>query len=58
MQIKRLEECIGCDIRSAISNRAVDEGTVDACADLLMFLTAPKQNNRLIGDLKGGIVHG
>lgn len=38
-----------------ISNRALDDGTADMCADLLMFLTAPKQNNRLIGDLKGGI---
>lgn len=38
-----------------ISNRAVDDGCEDMCADLLMFLTAPKQNNRLIGDLKGGI---
>ena len=28
---------------------------IDACADLLMFLTAPEQNNRMIGDLKGGM---
>lgn len=40
-----------------VSNHAVDGGQekVDACVDLLMFLTAPEQNNRLIGDLKGGI---
>ncbi len=40
-----------------ITNSATDKGqeTVDACADLLMFLTAPEQNNRLIGDLGGGI---
>ncbi|MDY4675818.1 MAG: extracellular solute-binding protein [Candidatus Borkfalkiaceae bacterium] len=40
-----------------ITNSAMDKGqdAVDACADLLMFLTAPKQNNRLIGDLGGGI---
>ena len=38
-----------------ISNRAMDDGSADMCADLLMFLTAPAQNNRLIGDLKGGI---
>ena len=40
-----------------ITNSAMDKGqeTVDACADLLMFLTAPKQNNKLIGDLGGGI---
>lgn len=28
---------------------------VDACVDLLMYLTAPEQNNKLIGDLKGGV---
>jgi len=38
-----------------ITNRALDDGTADMCADLLMFLTAPTQNNRMIGDLKGGI---
>ena len=40
-----------------ITNSAVAKGqeTVDACADLLMFLTAPEQNNRMIGDLKGGM---
>lgn len=40
-----------------VSNHAIDGGQekVDACVDLLMFLTAPEQNNRLIGDLKGGI---
>lgn len=38
-----------------VSNHAMDNGTVDACVDLLMYLTAPEQNNRLIGDLKGGI---
>lgn len=40
-----------------VTNHAVDGGQdkVDACVDLLMFLTAPEQNNRLIGDLKGGI---
>lgn len=38
-----------------ISNRAMDDGSADMCADLLMYLTAPAQNNRLIGDLKGGI---
>lgn len=38
-----------------ISNRAMDDGTEDMCADLLMFLTAPEQNNRMVGDLKGGI---
>lgn len=40
-----------------ITNSAIAKGqeTVDACADLLMFLTAPEQNNRMIGDLKGGM---
>lgn len=40
-----------------ITNTAKNKGEacVDACADLLMFLTAPEQNNRLIGDLGGGI---
>lgn len=38
-----------------ITNSAMDKGTVDGCADLLMYLTAPQNNNRLIGDLKGGI---
>ena len=38
-----------------ISNAAMAANKTDACADLLMYLTSPKQNNRLIGDLKGGI---
>lgn len=38
-----------------ISNTAVEDGTTEACVDLLMYLTAPKQNNRLVGDLGGGI---
>ncbi len=38
-----------------ITNSAEEAGTVDACIDLLQYLTAPAQNNRLIGDLKGGI---
>ncbi len=40
-----------------VTNSAVEKGqeTVDACADLLMYLTAPEQNNRMIGDLKGGM---
>ena len=40
-----------------ITNTAMNKGEacVDACADLLMYLTAPEQNNRLIGDLGGGI---
>lgn len=38
-----------------ITNSAVDKGTVDGCVDLMMFLTAPQNNNRLIGDLKGGL---
>lgn len=40
-----------------VTNSAIEKGqeTVDACVDLLMFLTAPEQNNRLIGDLKGGM---
>lgn len=38
-----------------VTNSAEEAGTVDACIDLLKFLTAPEQNNRLIGDLKGGI---
>lgn len=38
-----------------VSNAAIENGTAEACVDLLQFLTAPKQNNRLIGDLKGGL---
>lgn len=38
-----------------VTNSAEEAGTVDACIDLLQYLTAPKQNNKLIGDLKGGI---
>lgn len=38
-----------------VTNSAERKGTTEACVDLLMYLTAPKQNNRLIGDLKGGI---
>jgi len=38
-----------------VTKSAEDKGTVDGCIDLLKFLTAKSQNNRLIGDLKGGI---
>ena len=38
-----------------ITNSAVEKGTVDGAVDFLMFLTAPDNNNRLIGDLGGGI---
>lgn len=38
-----------------VTKRAKNDGTVDACIDLLQYLTAPKQNNRMVGDLKGGI---
>lgn len=38
-----------------VTNSAESKGTVDGCVDLLMYLTAPEQNNRLIGDLKGGM---
>ncbi len=38
-----------------ITNAAVEKGTVEGAVDFLMFLTAPQNNNRLIGDLKGGI---
>lgn len=38
-----------------VTNTAMEDGTVDQCVDLLQFLTAPEQNNRMVGDLKGGI---
>ena len=38
-----------------VTKAAEDKGTTEGCIDLLKFLTAPKQNNRMIGDLKGGI---
>ena len=38
-----------------VSNHAMNTNKVDACVDLMMYLTSPQQNNRLIGDLKGGI---
>ena len=38
-----------------VSNSAVENDVVDGCIDLLKYLTAPAQNNRLIGDLGGGI---
>jgi raffinose/stachyose/melibiose transport system substrate-binding protein len=38
-----------------VTKSAEDKGTVDGCIDLLKYLTAPTQNNKLIGDLKGGI---
>ncbi len=38
-----------------ITNRAIQDGTAEMCVDLLMYLTAPEQNNRLIGDLKCGV---
>lgn len=37
-----------------VTKAAEDKGTTAGCIDLLRFLTAPKQNNRMIGDLKGG----
>lgn len=38
-----------------VTSSAEKKGTVDGCVDLLMYLTAPEQNNKLIGDLKGGL---
>lgn len=38
-----------------VTNTAMEDGTVEQCVDLLQFLTAPEQNNRMVGDLKGGI---
>lgn len=38
-----------------VTSSAEKKGTVEGCVDLLMYLTAPEQNNRLIGDLKGGM---
>jgi len=38
-----------------VTKRADDDGTTEACVDLLMFLTAPAQNNRLINELGVGI---
>lgn len=38
-----------------VTKAAEDKGTVEGCIDLMMYLTAPEQNNQLIGDLKGGI---
>ena len=38
-----------------VTNSAEKNGTVEACVDLLMFLTAPENNNRMIGDLQGAI---
>lgn len=38
-----------------VTNSAEKKGTVEGCVDLLMYLTAPENNNRLIGDLKGGM---
>ncbi len=38
-----------------VTSTAIKNNTVDACADLLMFLTTPENNNRMIGDLAGAI---
>lgn len=38
-----------------ITNAAVEKGTVEGAVDFLMYITAPENNNRLIGDLGGGI---
>jgi len=38
-----------------VTKRAEDDKTADACVDLLMYLTAPEQNNRLINELGVGI---
>lgn len=38
-----------------VSKAAVKDNCVDACIDLLMFLTSPEINNRFVGDLKGGM---
>lgn len=38
-----------------VTNTAIKNDTVDACMDLMMFLTSPTYNNRMIGKLAGGI---
>jgi len=38
-----------------VTNTAMNAGLGDACVDLLMWLTSPEQNNRLIIDHQGGI---
>lgn len=38
-----------------VTQSATRKGTVDKCMDLLMFLTSPKYNNRMIGKMAGAI---
>lgn len=38
-----------------VTQSAIRKGTVDKCMDLMMFLTSPKYNNRMIGKMAGAI---
>lgn len=38
-----------------VTQSATRKGTVDACMDLMMFLTSPQYNNRMIGKMAGAI---
>jgi len=38
-----------------VSKRAVKEECVEECIDLLRYLTSPDVNNKVVGDLKGGM---
>lgn len=38
-----------------VTQSATRKGTVDKCMDLMMFLTSPKYNNRMIGKMAGAI---
>lgn len=38
-----------------VTNTAIKNDTVDACMDLMMFLTSPQYNDRMIGKLAGAI---
>lgn len=47
--------CAGLASAWFVTKSAEQKGTVDGVIDLMMYLTAPQNNNRLIGDLNGGI---
>ena len=38
-----------------VTQSATRKGTVEKCMDLLMFLTSPKYNNRMVGKMAGAI---
>ena len=47
--------CAGLGTAWWVTQSAERKGTTEACIDLLMFLTSPQYNNRMVGKLEGAI---